>query len=416
MTVELPYGADRCLRVELPEESLVADCRAARGEPLSDPAAAVAAALDDPLEFPPLRQATVPGDRIAIALESGLPAAASIVAGIVHTLLQGSAEPQDIAVVVPAESAELGREEAAGRLLRLLPEEIRGEVDLVLHDPADKNRLAYLAASSDGKPIYLNRTLCDADVVIPVGILRLEESLGYIGVHGGLFPAFSDELTQQRFRAPSSTNWSALRRRREEEADEAAWMLGCQFSVQVVPGPGQSLLHVLAGDSQAVQRRGAELCAAAWRFETSRRAPLVLVSIEGGPEQQTWDNFARALFAASRVVDDDGAIVLCTALSRRPGPALRHLASLDDDQTLLHELMREKTPDAVPAKLLVQLREKVRIYLLSELPEDDVEQLGLGYVESAEDIERLRRQYDSCIVLANAHRAWIRTPQETPSA
>jgi nickel-dependent lactate racemase len=402
--------------LEVPAEALVADCSVARGAPLSDPAAAVAAALDDPLDFPPLRRATVPGDRIAIALEAGLPQADSIVAGIVHTLLQGSAQPQDIALVVAAGDADQSREEVARELVRSLPEELRPAVDVVLHDPTDKNRLAYLAASSDGKPIYMNRTLCDADVVIPVGMLRMEDSLGYVGVHGALFPAFSDELTQQRFRAPSSSNWNALRRRRAEEADEAAWMLGCQFSIQVVPGPGQTLLHVLVGDSGAVERRGRELCAAAWQFESSRRAQLVLVSIEGGPEQQTWENFARALFAASQVVDDDGAIVLCTALARRPGPALRQLASTHDDQVVLHELMREKTPDAVPAKLLVELRDKVRVYLLSELPGEDVESLGLGYVESAGDVERLRRQFNSCIVLGNAHRAWIRTPAEPQNA
>src|SRR2546422_769894 len=38
-----------------------------------DPAAAVAQALDEPLEFPPLAAGIVPGDRVAIAVDSAVP-------------------------------------------------------------------------------------------------------------------------------------------------------------------------------------------------------------------------------------------------------------------------------------------------------------------------------------------------------
>ena len=415
MIVELPYGVGECLRMEIPEGTLVASHTAARGEPLTDPAAAIAAALDNPLDFPPLHQATVPGDRIAIALEAGLPRVESIVAGVVHALLQGTTEPQDIVLVAAAGDAPDGIDVLRSRLVSLLHDDVKTAIDVILHDPADSDNLAYLAVSREGKPIYLNRTLCDAEVVVPIGILRLADSLGYVGVHGGLFPTFSDETTQQRFRAPSSSNWEALRQRRCDEADEAAWMLGCQFAVQVVPGRGKALLHVLAGDSHTVEKQGRELCASAWQFQCEQPAQLVLVSIEGEADQQSWENFARALFAASQVVEDNGTIVLCTALARRPGTALRQLCSLDSDDVAMHELMREKTADALPARLLVQLRERARVYLLSELDQEDVEGLGVGYVEYAEDIERLQRQFESCIVLANAHRALLRTPSEPQS-
>ncbi len=38
------------------------------------------------------------------------------------------------------------------------------------------------------------------------------------------------------------------------------------------PGPGDTLLHVVAGDSQAVAKRGQELCAAAWFHEPPQHA------------------------------------------------------------------------------------------------------------------------------------------------
>ena len=71
----LRYGADSSVAFDLPADVLLAECDAPRGQPLDDPAAAVAAALDDPIEFPPLAQAVVPGDLVALAVEPGLPQA-----------------------------------------------------------------------------------------------------------------------------------------------------------------------------------------------------------------------------------------------------------------------------------------------------------------------------------------------------
>ena len=76
-----------------------------------------------------------------------------------------------------------------------LPEDLREVVQLETHDPTDRDDLGYLAASKEGKPIYVNRVLHDADVVLPISCLRPDSALGYHGVFGGLFPTFSDEQT-----------------------------------------------------------------------------------------------------------------------------------------------------------------------------------------------------------------------------
>jgi len=400
MAIELRYGRSGSLCMDLPANSLLADFSMPQGTPLDDPAAAVAAAVSDPLEFPRLQDATIMGDHIAIAVERGVPQVAAVVAGMVHTLLEGGAAAKDIEIVLAPEI-----DVAAADPKAAIHDAARGDVQVSVHDPVDKSALAYLAASKEGKPIYFNRSIAEADVVLPVSTLRLEESLGYAGVHSGLYPTFSDEETIHRFRAPSSADWAAHRRRRRAEAEEAAWLLGVQFTVQVTPGPGNSVLHVLAGDANAVAKRGRELCAAAWLRKAPRRASLVVATIEGGPEQQTWENFGRALFSASQVVNDGGAIVLCTDLNCRPGPGLQRLTGTRDYDSLIHELRRDRSSDATSAALLAEMRERVQVYLLSELDGDVVEDLGVGYVNGTGDVQRLSRQHESCILLGNAQHA-----------
>lgn len=389
----LRYGDGREIELEFADEQLLADWTGPRGDEIDDPVAAVAAALADPLEFPPLAQATAPGDRIAIAIGDVVPQADAVVAGIVHELLGGYAEPQDITLVLP---------QGHRPPVDLLKPDDREAIQVCYHEPGVREELAYLAAASDGEPIYFNRTLADADIVIPVGAFRANETLAYYGVHGGLFPAFADLETQQRFRAYRNNADPAAHRRRQAEAEEAAWVLGILFTVQVIPGRRNGLLSVLAGHSVAVEREGNERVSAAWGFETPQRAGLVIASIEGCADEQTWENFARALHAARRVADDDAVIVLCTEIGQDPGPALQRLQSWDDHY--LADLNDSCEPDGISAALLANTRDYARVLLLSNLEEDVVEDLGMGFVSDADAVKRLTSQFPTCILLGAAHR------------
>lgn len=393
MAQRLRYGDGRVIDLDLADDNLLADWTGPRGDAIDDPVAAVAAALADPIEFPPLTQATAPGDRIAIAIGDVVPQADAIVAGIVHELLAGYAEAKNITIVLP---------EGLRPPVELLSGADREAIEVRVHEADSRDELAYLAAASDGEPIYFNRALVDADIVIPIGSFRANETLAYYGVHGGLFPAFADANTQRRFRVYRNNSSLEAQQRRQAEADEAAWVLGVLFTVQVIPGRGNGLLSVLAGHSAAVEREGNERVAAAWGFETPRKADLVIASIEGGAEEQTWDNFARALHAAKRIADDEAVIVLCTEIAQSPGAALQQLQEFDSVDA--PDLLDSSEPDGISAALLALTRDDARVLLLSQLDQDTVEDLGMGFVDDAEAVKRLTRQFESCILLGAAHR------------
>ena len=265
--------------------------------------------------------------------------------------------------------------------------------------------LTYLAGSREGKPIYLNRAVGDADLLVPIGCIRPDGSLGYLGVPGGLFPAFADQETQRRFWAPSCAYSSVQLRRRRDEAREALWLLGSRFTLQIIPGSGDQVLHVLAGDVDAVDRRGQQLAGAAWRCAVPRRADLVVAAMEGGRDQQTWENVARSLFAALRIVEDGGSVVVCSDLETAPGPSLMRLTGSDTLDELEREINRDRTPDALAASQLVQALRRVKVYLLSRLETEVVEGLGLGHVSSPEEILRLSEHHMTCVLLANSQHA-----------
>lgn len=407
MRPQLRYGTAAVLQFELEPAALLAECQAPRGAPLADVAAAISRALAAPLAYPPLASAVVPGDRVVIALEPGVPQADLVVAGVVEALAEAGVVPGDITVL---SSLEAGCEpsdepEAVSSATAVSTATRSSAVRHLSHDPANRGQLSYLTNIGEGKPVYLNRAICEADFVVPIGCLRPETPINYQGVWDGVFPTFADAATLARYRSPAAAASQVQRKRLRKQAHEVGWLLGALFTVRVLPGPAGTVLDVLAGDVTAVEKRGAELLATAWDFPVPARASLVVAAIEGGPKQQTWFNVARALSAAAQVVATDGTIAVCSELEIPPGPALQHLSTADSAEEALRAIVHERWSDALVASQLLHALENGRVYLLSRLEPEIVESLGIAPVEEAADLERLAARHDSCILVANAQYA-----------
>ena len=411
MKIALNYGAAEPASLELTGDFLAAGCQAGPTECIGDPTAAIAAAAANPLEFPPLIKAVVPGDRIVIALDDDLPHVAQLVAGIVENLLSGETEPEQIAILRPYRPGGAAGDDPT----TLLPAPWRDRIEIEVHDPTDRNHLSYVAASKEAKPVYFNRTLADADVVLPISTVRLRPLAGQSEGHTGLFPQYSDEETRNRFAAPSSSEFEVHQRRRGEEADEAAWLLGVQLGVQVVPGPAGEVLHIVAGELKVAGLEADRLSQAAWDIELPHRAPLVVAAIDGPAANHGWPQFTRALQAAARCVEDDGTIVICSQLAEPPGAALKGLVQSASPHELLAEVRRSRASDAATAALLARTLLNQRVFLLSQLPEETVEELGMGHLAGPPELARLCGQFQSGIVLASAQHLMPRVASEVMS-
>jgi nickel-dependent lactate racemase len=393
---------------------------------IEDTRGATTAALVEPIDFPPLRMAVVPGDKVVLALEPNVPQAAAVIAAVVDEILEGGALPEDITIV----RAEVDPQSAAEDPRAFLSEAHRQLVKLSTHHPASRQDLSYLAADEHDQPIYMNRQVFDADVVVPIGCVRLDGPLGYGGVRATLYPTFADQAAQERCRAAAAkvaangNGHKASPRRTskhtasqgeagatkapavsQSEAEHVAWLLGVVFTVQVVPGPAENVLHVLAGQLEKVLERGRHLCREAWSFDVPQRAKLVVAAIEGDAQQQTWENVGRAVAAAQRVVSDNGVIAVCTELVDAPGPGVRVAGAAENLEQAHRRLQKQKPADTAAAEQWAQALSRVRVYLLSRLDEEQVEQLGAAHVAGPLEIGRLIERTESCVLLAGAQYA-----------
>jgi nickel-dependent lactate racemase len=396
MRVGINYGRDH-LDLEVREGSLVGVRRQPPAPPLADPAGAVRAALEAPLGFPPLRRALTPEDHVAIVVDEHLPHLATLLTPLLVHLTDASIAPEAITLVCPPSSSRQD-------WLDDLPEEF-GEVRVEVHAPGNRRRLSYLATTRQGRRLYLNRTVVDADQLVVLTGRGYDPLHGYGGAEAALYPALSDEETRKGFRTKLSlevrgeTAWPA-----RAEAVEVAWLLGAPFLIQVIEGSGDDLAYVIAGliDSSV---KGQQLLDARWRLTVAEPAHLVVASLSGDPARHDFSDLARALVCASRVVRPSGRIVLLSQANPRLGPAVELLQQAGDPRQALELLRRQQPSDPAAAFQWASAAEGVQVYLLSGLPAATIEELFAVPLEHAGQVQRLLDGAETCLLLEDAHKA-----------
>ncbi len=404
MACVLRYGTSSSVTLEPRPGTLLAEFGRPQGEAIREVGQAVRRALNEPLDYPPLARGMTPGDRVVLALEPGLPQASEIVGAVVGCVVEAGVDPDGITVLQTRTDARRGASDPRAGL----PLPWRRQVGWATHDPADRKQLAYLAALDSGEPLLLNRLLTEADVVLPIGAIGKPGALGYHGIHGAVYPTFSGQETQAKFYSAGVFHRDlAYRRHLLRECNEAGWLLGIQFTIQVIPGGGDTVLEVLAGQCDAVRRAGWERYRLAWGCAPRGRASLVVAAIEGNAGQQTWAQVGEALWVAARLAETGGAVALCCELQSPPGPVLQRLAARRSPRAALRALARHPCEEAWVAVQVCRALHHAHVYLLSRLDPTTVEALEMAPLADGAELARLVRRHASCIVLANAPHALL---------
>jgi hypothetical protein len=323
---------------------------------------------------------------------------------LVEVLGRAGVGPETLTVVAP--SAPLTGSESEGGF--------GGTIEV--HDPDDRARIAYLASTKEGRRVYLNRSLTDADVVVPVGLLRDDPDVGYRGPWSVLFPGLSDRQTMQslRDRAGAGSPGADQRRReaRLEEASEVSWLLGTQFYMGIVPG-ARGLREVVAGRDAAVRERGIASIEQNWTMRAPSRAELVIAGVGGTGSRATLEDLAAALETAGGLVRCGGRIVVLSRASGPIGPALRRLMGVGEPGEALAALSGLKEADDYPiARRIARASAWADLFVASGLDADVVEGLSMAPLERPEQARRLAANVGSITFVGRAELTRAEVPEE----
>lgn len=393
---ELHFGTTGVCHVELhPERAHVV--RAAPAE-ISDPAQAVRSALEHPLDFPPLGQLFTPGDRVVLALDRNTPQAGLVLAEVLPILQQRGVAPDHVTILQPAALSG----ETPDPRSNLAPE-FREAVVWKIHDPTDETQLGYLATTARNERIYLARDLLDADVVVSIGGMEYDPVIGFRGTGSVFYPGLSSSaaIAHAHGMAHSELDPDDERPLRQE-IDEIAWLVGAQFSIQVVPAGGSGVAAVLAGAVESVAKAGKELLAKHWLVETPERVPVVVCAVDADAGGHGWDQVGAAMAAARSLVTKGGRIVILSQLHGTLGAGMRLISESRSPRDALQPLRQLTPPDWIAASQLAMAADWAHLYLLSDLHPEAVDSLFVSRMTHERELQRLLDAAPAALLLPSA--------------
>ncbi len=377
---------------QMPADKQVASVSCPTTE-VADIADAVHVALSKPLDFPGFDQAIVPGDVLALAVDQSIPALVEVVSAVVKWFCDRGVDAANIRIVLAGEGHSSPTELEAD-LLRC----IGAAVHVERHDFDDVEKIAYVAANEESDPIYLNRVLVDADVVVPICCARPASALDYFGAFG-LFPLLSNRSTRGEFYSMPRLDDPVAHAKLRSWAEQAAWWLGVVVGIEVIPAGQNQVAEILAGQLVPLEDAAQSAMASLWRTPVAT-SDLVVAVLEGSPTVQSWLGLARTLHTALRYVTANGTIVLATQLQETVGKGLGRLRDPHrEPASIAKKLAADASDDAIAAAIILSATETNHVYLISNLRSETVESLGLGVIDEADELSRLIEQHEKCTII-----------------
>jgi nickel-dependent lactate racemase len=349
--VELPYGSGT-LSAEVPERNLVGVYLPQPVPACADPEGEIARALAAPLGTPPLRALVRRGETVVVLLDDHTRAtpAARILPLVLEELRQGGVREEDVTLLITHGTHRLSTE---AEVRAKVGPEIARRFRVEQHRCTDESQQVYIGLTSRGTPVWVNRTVVEADRRVGIGHIGPSPYAGYSGGYKLILPGaaaletinVNHSLVPLGFRQPGRVDVPC-----RLDMDEAGRMVGLDFVVDVVLFQDERVVRAVEYADAIVRPGGSILLVAAC------------------PEGVGGDDFYR----------------LMANPARRPDDFLRDVARRNGMVTV-----------AVLGYALARIKAEKRLYMVTDgIPPAALESMGIVSVPSLQaGIDHLLGQY-----------------------
>lgn len=280
--------------------------------------------------------------------------------------------------------------------LKRFGSEVLCRVRLVNHVATDKKSMKSIGKSSFGKEIWINRIVADSDLIIATGCIIPHVIAGYGGGRKLIVPGAAGEETIRTNHRPENVSASGVGfclvegNVIHEELTEAAQMARLEFIVNVVWNGNGQLAEAVAGDMVAAWDHGVAVADRLYTVPVRERCDILLTSGGGAPTDVNFYQAVRGMQVGMPVVRDGGAVVLVAECIE--GVGSEPLYAWLRDATCPQDVLQRRDEEGfdihgehIACYLAEKVFPKVRVFLVSSLAPDVVEQMMMTPAETAEN-------------------------------
>lgn len=385
----------------LEQEHVASEIKMPEMPPLTDLRQAVLDAVYHPIASKPLNELLQPGQKVAFICNDPTRVANSheFMPILVNELNNLGIRDEDMRIVFALGThRKMTREE----MTEAVGEDVAGRLAMYNSDCRQQDDFEYFGETSFGTPVWLNKLICDADLVIMTGTIVHHFFSGFGGGRKAVLPGVAAMETIRRNHSlmmnPNAQLGKLHGNPVYEDQMEGVRLFAKQhrmFLFNAVLDAKKQFLKIFAGDWQEAHLQACKFVDQVYGVPIEALADIVIASCGGYPKDINIYQLQKTMDNAWCAVKEGGVVIIIGECEEGSGSA-----------ALEKTLQEHPSPDAIKAQLeknfvigahkafaITRLMKKARFILVSALDKQLARDLLFEAADSVDEALKLAEKY-----------------------
>lgn len=385
----------------LEQEKVMAEIKVAEMTPLTDLKQAVFDAIYHPIDSKPLNELLQPGQKVAFICNDPTRVANShdFMPILVEELNKMGIKDEDMRIVF---ALGTHRKMTQEEMIEAVGEDVAKRLPMYNSDCNKQEDFEYFGETSFGTPVWLNKLICDVDLVIMTGTIVHHFFSGFGGGRKAVLPGVAAMETIRRnhslMMSPDAQLGKLHGNPVYEDQMEGVRLFAKEhrmFLFNAILDAKKQFLKIFAGDWEKAHLEACKFVDKVYGVEIDAPADIVIASCGGYPKDINVYQLQKTMDNAWCAVKDGGVVIIIGECEEGSGSAALEKA-----------LQEHPSPDAIKAQLeknfvigahkafaITRLMKKAKFILVSALDKKIASDLLFEAVDNVDEAIELAEKY-----------------------
>lgn len=385
----------------LEQEKVMAEIKVAEMTPLTDLKQAVLDAIYHPIDSKPINELLQPGQKVAFICNDPTRVANShdFMPILVEELNKIGIKDEDMRIVF---ALGTHRKMTQEEMIEAVGEDVAKRLPMYNSDCNKQEDFEYFGETSFGTPVWLNKLICDVDIVIMTGTIVHHFFSGFGGGRKAVLPGVAAMETIRRnhslMMSPDAQLGKLHGNPVYEDQMEGVRLFAKEhrmFLFNAILDAKKQFLKIFAGDWEKAHLEACKFVDKVYGVEIDAPADIVIASCGGYPKDINVYQLQKTMDNAWCAVKDGGVVIIIGECEEGSGSAALEKA-----------LQEHPSPDAIKAQLeknfvigahkafaITRLMKKAKFILVSALDKKIASDLLFEAVDNVDEAIKLAEKY-----------------------
>lgn len=385
----------------LEQEKVMAEIKVAEMAPLTDLKQAVLDAIYHPIDSKPLNELLQPGQKVAFICNDPTRVANShdFMPILVEELNKMGIKDEDMRIVF---ALGTHRKMTQEEMIEAVGEDVAKRLPMYNSDCNKQEDFEYFGETSFGTPVWLNKLICDVDLVIMTGTIVHHFFSGFGGGRKAVLPGVAAMETIRRnhslMMSPDAQLGKLHGNPVYEDQMEGVRLFAKEhrmFLFNAILDAKKQFLKIFAGDLEKAHLEACKFVDKVYGVEIDAPADIVIASCGGYPKDINVYQLQKTMDNAWCAVKDGGVVIIIGECEEGSGSAALEKALQEHPSPDAIKLQLEKNfvIGAHKAFAITRLMKKAKFILVSALDKKIASDLLFEAVDNVDEAIKLAEKY-----------------------